>query len=334
MSGWPATGSTTAGWPATAAPSRGWWPTTAPSLGLAARAGWRPRTLHGLFEADGFRAAVLRWAAAGPASVGRPASLRRRPGRARFDRIADALEAHLDLDRLFALIEAGAPSAFCSRKRPDPAGAIRREQKRRAEVAGGVTGLVPHLRWRIGPPGDGDLLGADLAADPDRLAAEVAATAAGRGSDDPQVLASLWWQAYAYRVAGTTLAAWVVAGAAPDPAAPGTGVGLARSRPSSLLVDPDAVLVDDLDDLVRPAVRRPPRPAHGRPPGPPRRRGRGLLPGPRAAGNTLFVDAAVPRPSRRGRPTRCPVFCYSLRPDEHGRARRPSTCWPRPASTP
>ncbi|HEX7277165.1 MAG TPA: hypothetical protein VF244_07295, partial [Acidimicrobiales bacterium] len=73
----------------------------------------------------------------------------------------------------------------------------------------------------------------------------------GRGSDDPQVLASLWWQAYAYRVAGTTLATWVLAGAAPDPSAPGTGVGLARSRPSSLLVDPDAELVHDLDDLVK-----------------------------------------------------------------------------------
>ncbi len=118
------------------------------------------------------------------------------------------------------------------------------------ETLGGVTALVPHLRWRVGPPADGDLLGTSLAADPDRLAAEVAATAAGRGSDDPQVLASLWWQAYCYRVAGTTLAAWVVSGGAPDPAAPGTGVGLARSRPSSLIVDPEATLVDDLDRLV------------------------------------------------------------------------------------
>ena len=117
-------------------------------------------------------------------------------------------------------------------------------------MLGGVTALVPHLRWRVGPPADGDLLSVTLAADPDRLAAEVATTAAGRGSDDPQVLASLWWQAYCYRVAGTTLAAWVVSGAAPDPAAPGTGVGLARSRPSSLIVDPEAAVVDDLDRLV------------------------------------------------------------------------------------
>ncbi|HEY4377170.1 MAG TPA: ferric iron reductase, partial [Acidimicrobiales bacterium] len=113
-----------------------------------------------------------------------------------------------------------------------------------------VKALVGHLRWRAGEPGDGDLVGAALAADPAGLATLVAATAEGRGSDDPQVLGSLWWQAYAYRVGGTTLAAWALTGAAPDPSAPGTGVGSDRSRPSSLLVDPDAAIVSDLHDLV------------------------------------------------------------------------------------
>lgn len=111
-----------------------------------------------------------------------------------------------------------------------------------------VSDLVGHLRWRIGEPGADDLLSADLAAG--RLAEVVAATGPGRGSEDPQVLASLWWQAYAYRLAGTTLAAWVVAGAAPDPCAPGTGVGMARSRPSSLLVDPATPVLPDLDELL------------------------------------------------------------------------------------
>lgn len=114
-----------------------------------------------------------------------------------------------------------------------------------------VTELVSHLRWRAGEPDDGDLVGAELAADPARLAAVVTETGAGRGSDDPQVLASLWWQAYAYRVGGTTLAGWVLAGAAPDPSAPGAGVGVARSRPSSLLVDPAAEQLDDLPTLVQ-----------------------------------------------------------------------------------
>jgi ferric iron reductase protein FhuF len=114
-----------------------------------------------------------------------------------------------------------------------------------------VAQLVPFLRARRGAPGPGDLLAADLIADPDRLAAEIAATARGRGSDDGQVLASLWWQGYAYRTAGTTLAAWVVAGSAPDPAATaGSGVGVGRDRPSSLVVGPDAPELADLHALV------------------------------------------------------------------------------------
>lgn len=118
------------------------------------------------------------------------------------------------------------------------------------ESLGPLTALVGHLQWRAGPPGEDDLLAADLAADPDRCAGVVAASAEGRGSDDPQVLGSLWWQAYSYRVAGMTLAAWTLTGSAPDPAAPGVGVGLARSRPSSLLVDPTAAVIVDLDTLV------------------------------------------------------------------------------------
>ena len=114
-----------------------------------------------------------------------------------------------------------------------------------------VAALVPFLRARRGPAGPGDLLAADLVADPDRLAAQIAATARGRGSEDRQVLASLWWQGYSYRTAGTTLAAWAVAGSAPDPAAAaGSGVGVARDRPSSLVVGLDAPELDDLDAVV------------------------------------------------------------------------------------
>jgi adenosylcobyric acid synthase len=68
-------------------------------------------TLHGLFEADGFRAAVLRWAAA-VAGVDPPPGLGRRSFAAarlaRLDRIADAVERHLDLDRLWAIVASGA----------------------------------------------------------------------------------------------------------------------------------------------------------------------------------------------------------------------------------
>ncbi|MGQ0520646.1 MAG: hypothetical protein ACT4PX_05785 [Actinomycetota bacterium] len=121
---------------------------------------------------------------------------------------------------------------------------------RNEQLLGAVTDLVPFLRWRVGPPEGDELAGDELAADPDRLAGAVAATAAGRGTDDAQVAASLWWQSYAYRVAGTTLGCWLLSGAAPDPSAPGTAVGVARSRPSSVVYSPGAATVTDLGGLV------------------------------------------------------------------------------------
>jgi adenosylcobyric acid synthase len=68
-------------------------------------------TLHGLFEADGFRAAFLtelgrrRGKTFVPAGVSFPAARR-----AQFDRLADLLEAHLDLAALDALLKEGAPA--------------------------------------------------------------------------------------------------------------------------------------------------------------------------------------------------------------------------------
>lgn len=119
---------------------------------------------------------------------------------------------------------------------------------------GGLAALsefVPFLRWRVGAPEAGELVAAELVAEVDPLAEVVAASGRGRGTDDPQVAASLWWQSYAYRVAGTTLAAWVVGGVAPDPSAPGTAFAQARNRPSAVVYDPGAEMVDDLDELVR-----------------------------------------------------------------------------------
>ncbi|MHB8669106.1 MAG: cobyric acid synthase [Acidimicrobiales bacterium] len=77
--------------------------------------GWRRgrflgTTLHGLFEADGLRTAILRWAAG---LRGRPDPITTGNGGfrsarlARLDRIADTLESSIDLDRLFSLIELG-----------------------------------------------------------------------------------------------------------------------------------------------------------------------------------------------------------------------------------
>jgi adenosylcobyric acid synthase len=68
-------------------------------------------TLHGLFESDGLRAALLGWAAQ-RAGLPAPAhsGLRFAQARtARFDQIADVLEDHLDMDRLTDLIGSAAP---------------------------------------------------------------------------------------------------------------------------------------------------------------------------------------------------------------------------------
>jgi adenosylcobyric acid synthase len=63
-------------------------------------------TLHGLLEDDGFRAAALRWVADRSGKRWRPGGVRFVDARfERFDRIASAIEAHVDLDRLGVLIE-------------------------------------------------------------------------------------------------------------------------------------------------------------------------------------------------------------------------------------
>ena len=123
---------------------------------------------------------------------------------------------------------------------------------------GSLSGPAPHLRWRIAdadvPLGADELSCAALAHDSDALAAAVGASGNGRGSDDPQVLASLWWQAYAYRVAGTALACWLLTGVAPDVRAESMAIGVARSRPSSVvyLVSPPTGTAQS-SDLDRPA---------------------------------------------------------------------------------
>ncbi|HKY69083.1 MAG TPA: cobyric acid synthase [Acidimicrobiales bacterium] len=67
-------------------------------------------TLHGLFESDGFRAGVLSWAAERAGKRWVPGDVAFAATRLdRLDRIADLLEAHLDLDRLASLIAEGAP---------------------------------------------------------------------------------------------------------------------------------------------------------------------------------------------------------------------------------
>jgi adenosylcobyric acid synthase len=67
-------------------------------------------TLHGVLESDALRAGVVRWAAARAGLPAPPPSpVRFAAARAaRFDRIADALEEHVDVGRVLALVAEGA----------------------------------------------------------------------------------------------------------------------------------------------------------------------------------------------------------------------------------
>jgi len=69
-------------------------------------------TVHGLFEGDEVRAAILAHVAARRGKAWAPSGVSFAAARrAQVDRVADALEAHLDLDRLLAVIALGTPAA-------------------------------------------------------------------------------------------------------------------------------------------------------------------------------------------------------------------------------
>jgi ferric iron reductase protein FhuF len=103
------------------------------------------------------------------------------------------------------------------------------------EALGRLTEVADWMRWRTGAPVDGELVCATLASSPEDVAQAVATSADVRGTDDPVVLASLWWQGYAYRVGGTALACWLLTGLAPDVRAEQMAVGIGRGRPSSVV---------------------------------------------------------------------------------------------------
>ncbi|HZM43085.1 MAG TPA: IucA/IucC family C-terminal-domain containing protein [Acidimicrobiales bacterium] len=103
------------------------------------------------------------------------------------------------------------------------------------DALGRLTEVADWMRWRVGAPADGELACATLAGSPGDVARAVATSADVRGTDDPVVLASLWWQGYAYRVGGTALACWLLTGVAPDVRAERMAVGVGRGRPASVV---------------------------------------------------------------------------------------------------
>lgn len=103
------------------------------------------------------------------------------------------------------------------------------------EALARLTDIADWMRWRVGAPVEGELACITLAGSPDEVAHAVATSADVRGTDDPMVLASLWWQGYAYRVGGTALGCWLLTGVAPDVRAERMAVGVGRGRPTSVV---------------------------------------------------------------------------------------------------
>jgi ferric iron reductase protein FhuF len=98
-----------------------------------------------------------------------------------------------------------------------------------------VVSVVPYLRAECGAPDKGQWLScSELCADRALLRATIMSTAEGRGTTDSSVAASLFAQAYAFRVAGVALAAFTLMRRVPDVAPGQLAVGMARSRPSSV----------------------------------------------------------------------------------------------------
>lgn len=115
-----------------------------------------------------------------------------------------------------------------------------------AATVAAIQQRVSYLRCVEEAPGeDGWIVCADLIADPDRLRSEIDATAEGRGTDDPQVLASLYVQSYSFRMPSIAVAAFALGLPAPTTAPGSTAIRIARHRPAELAVlDPTCRPVD------------------------------------------------------------------------------------------
>jgi ferric iron reductase protein FhuF len=112
--------------------------------------------------------------------------------------------------------------------------------------------LVPYLRAVVGADRDGEWWScADLMARPDRLVALATRTGAERGTDDAVVAVSLFAQAYAFRLAGTAFALWLVSDLSPTLEPASTSFTLARSRPASVAWHDTSAAVDPAGARLR-----------------------------------------------------------------------------------
>ncbi len=113
------------------------------------------------------------------------------------------------------------------------------------EVLRVVAGRVPYLSASTAIDGR-DWIGSDaLLADPARLGAVIRAAGPGFGTDDDAVAASLFTEAYAFRLAGTALAAYALGLPVPDLAPDRIAIRIDQPRPSAV-----AYLGSDVRRLV------------------------------------------------------------------------------------
>jgi ferric iron reductase protein FhuF len=107
------------------------------------------------------------------------------------------------------------------------------------ELVAAITGTVDYLRVSVGVGRDaGEWFPCEpLVGDPEHLAAVVATTKAGRGTDRDDVAVSLFVQGYAFRIASLAIGAWVLGDEVLDLAPRTTAIAIGRDRPNGVRVD-------------------------------------------------------------------------------------------------
>ncbi len=108
------------------------------------------------------------------------------------------------------------------------------------DVVAQIQARVAYLRCSsVASAEDGWIGSSQLIGDPIRMRAEIDATADGRGTDDAQVAASLFTQAYAFRMPSIAVAAFALGLPVPTTAPAATAIRIGRHRPAELaILDP------------------------------------------------------------------------------------------------
>lgn len=110
-----------------------------------------------------------------------------------------------------------------------------------ADTLTAVAAVVPYLRASTTTDGDDWYSCEQLVTDPAVLTDVITRAMPGLGTTDPAVAASLFTQAYAFRVAGVALAAYALGLPVPDVAPASTAVRVDKPRPSQVAhLAPDA----------------------------------------------------------------------------------------------